>query len=213
MKLFFFLTLFLGLAWVLSILAVKVLWPKADETPRGKLMLLHPFRRLAFLFGLVWMSMGDRLQGRRLAINAVMVPFEVDHRGTDNMYPDTGVVIAFRNALVKLSTDDRHFAATSAQADIPRGIILNDQVDAGEANTIKKAIALFGIYPGTLPGVASAAIPASADLVADPANPGQIIALPSASGTYYVIGRARFAVVNAGDPVSIIHTVPRKITQ
>ncbi len=169
-------------------------------------------QKIRFHSALLFAAILDTLRGRAVATNAVMVPMEVNHRGTDNVWPDIGVVIPFRNALVKFSTDDRHFAATSAQADVPRGIILNDQVDAGEANTIKKAVALFGIYPGTLPGVASAPIAANTLLVADPTNPGQIIGLPAAAGTYIVFGRARLNVVNAGDPVSIIHTLPYSLT-
>ena len=169
-------------------------------------------KKIGFQFALLAAALSNGLRGRATAFNAVMTPFETDHRGTDSMFPDTAVVIGFRNAVVKTTTDDRHFSATSGQADIPRGIILNDQVDVGEANTVKKAVALFGVYPGTLPGVASAAIAANSELVADPANPGQVIQLPAAAGTYIVFGRARFAVLNAGDPVSIIHCLPRAVT-
>ena len=85
-------------------------------------------------------------------------------------------------------------------------------MDAGEPGAVRKQVAIFGLYPETLPGVAAGAIAANAEVVADLATPGYVKALPSAAGTYVVFGRARFAVASAGDPVSIIHAVPRVVT-
>ncbi len=138
-----------------------------------------------------------------------MTPFETS-RGTESL--DADATVPFRNAVVKTGSDDRHFALPAAAADIPRGILLNDQVDPGEPGAIRKQVAIFGLYPDTLPGVASGAIAVNAEVVADLVTPGYVRALPSVTGTYVVFGRARFAVVNAGDPVSIIHEVPRAVT-
>ena len=139
----------------------------------------------------------------------VTTPFETSH-GTQSL--DADLTVSFRNAVVMLGSDDRHFKLPAAATDIPRGILLNDQVDTGEPGTVRKAVAIFGLYPDTLPGVASGAIAANSELVADLATPGYVKALPTATGTYVVFGRARFAVANAGDPVSIIHTLPRTVT-
>ena len=139
----------------------------------------------------------------------VLTPFE-SSRGTESL--DADVTVAFRNAVVTLGSDDRHFKLPGAATDIPRGILLNDQVDSGEPGAVRKQVAIFGLFPETLPGVASGTIAANAEVVADLATPGYVKALPTASGTYVVFGRARFAVINAGDPVSIIHTVPRVVT-
>ncbi len=167
--------------------------------------------RFSFLLAVAAATLGDRLQGRALAFNddAVMTPFE-SSRGTESL--DADGTVAFRNAVVTLGSDDRHFRLPAAAADIPRGVVLNDQVDPGEPGTIRKQVAIFGLYPETLPGVAAGAIPANAELVADLTTPGYVKALPTAAGSYVVFGRARFAVASAGDPVSIIHTLPRTVT-
>ena len=168
--------------------------------------------RLSFLLAVAAVSLGDRLQGRALAINdAVLTPFE-SSRGTESLDADANAVVGFRNAVVVIGSDDRHFTLPAAAGDIPRGVLLNDQVDTGEPGNVRKAVAIFGLYPETLPGVAAGAIPVNAELVADLATPGRVRALPSAAGTYVVLGRSRFAVAMAGDPVSIIHEVPRVVT-
>lgn len=166
--------------------------------------------RFSFLLALAATTLGDRFHGRALAFNddAVMTPLETS-RGTESLDADTAV--SFRNAVVTLGGDDRHFKLPGNAADIPRGILLNDQVDANEPGAIRKGVAIFGLYPDTLPGVAAGAIAANAELVADLATPGRVKSLPAAAGTYVVFGRARFAVASAGDPVSIIHAVPRTV--
>ncbi len=152
----------------------------------------------------------DRLRGRALAINVGLTPSETS-RGTQSSIPDTA--ISFSNALVKLGATDREFTLIAAATDIPLGIVINDAVTTNDISAgMPKAVALLGLYPESLPGVASGAIAAGAEVVADLVTPGYIKQLPSASGTYVVIGRARRAVVSAGDPVSIIHEVPRVTT-
>ena len=141
---------------------------------------------------------------------AIQLPFETSH-GTESLFPDAA--IAFPFALVKTGSDDRHFAATANAGDIPRGIVLHDTVSSDDALAgIKKTVAILGLYPESLPVPSSAPIAAGAQVVADPANPGQVKQLPATAGTYYVIGRSRFAVVTAGDPVSLIHQVPVAVT-
>ena len=165
--------------------------------------------RLSFLLA----TLGDRLQGRALAINddAVFAPNEAAH-GTENLDADANAVVSFRNAVVVIGSDDRHFTVPAAATDIPRGVVLNDTVDIGEPGAVRKAVAIFGVHGGTLPGVAAGAIAVNAELVADLTTPGRVKALPTVAGTYVVFGRARFAVAAAGDPVSIIHCVPRVVT-
>ena len=166
--------------------------------------------RFSFLLAVAAATLGDRMQGRALAFNddAVMTPFE-SSRGTESL--DADGTVAFRNAVVILGSDDRHFKLPAAAGDVPRGILLNDQVDSGEPGAVRKQVAIFGLYPETLPGVAAGAIAANAELVADLTTPGYVKALPTAAGTYVVFGRSRFAVTSAGDPVSIIHAVPRVV--
>ena len=89
--------------------------------------------------------------------------------------------------------------------------MLNDEVPADEVGTVRKQVAIFGLYADTLPGVAAGAIGVNAEVVADLATPGRVRALPTAAGTYVVFGRSRFNVVLAGDPVSLVHCVPRTV--
>ena len=165
----------------------------------------------SFLLAVAAATLGDRFHSRALAVNddVVMTPFE-SSRGTESL--DADVTVSFRNAVVTLGSDDRHFRLPAAATDIPRGILLNDQVDTGEPGAVRKQVAIFGLFPETLPGVASGAIAANTEVVADLVTPGYVKALPTTTGTYVVFGRARFAVINAGDPVSIIHEVPRVVT-
>jgi hypothetical protein len=147
------------------------------------------------------------MRGRALATNAVLTPSETS-RGTQSSIPDTA--ISFFNALVKLGATDREFTPVTAATDIPLGILMNDLVTTGDIGSgVPKVVALLGLYAESLPGVASGAIAAGAEVVADIVTPGYVKQLPSSGGPYVVFGRARRAVVNAGDPVSIIHCVPR----
>jgi hypothetical protein len=167
---------------------------------------MNPIKRISFLIGLVFVAISDALRGRALATNIVFTPQETSH-GTESLLGDAAVT--FANAIVTKTgaTDDRHFKLCTLVSDIPYGILQRDMVDTGETNSVPKGIAVFGIYPESLPAVAAAAIAVNDRLVADLATPGRVKTLPVASGTYYVIGRSRFAVAAAGDPVSIQHHV------
>jgi hypothetical protein len=172
-------------------------------------------RRFFFVISVALVSLGDCLRGRAMAINATPLTPTETSRGTDNLQPDAA--IAFKNAVVKKGSDDRHFAATNGQADIPYGVLLNDEVDSGEVGSpLNKTIAVFGLYPDSIPCVSdgSGAIAANDRIVASVASPGKVKKMPATSGqTYVVIGRARLAVAATdGDPVSLVHSVPREIT-
>jgi hypothetical protein len=150
---------------------------------------------------------------RPLAINATpLTPMETSH-GTESLDADSGA-IAIKNAVVKKGSDDRHFAVAAAQADIPYGVLLNDQVDSGEEGVIKKSIAVFGLYPESLPCVSdgSGTIALTDRVVVSAAGgaaAGKVKKLPATTGTFHVIGRPRFAVAATdGDPVSLIHCTP-----
>lgn len=162
-------------------------------------------KRFFFLVAAAFCAIGDLIRGRQLAINSTFVPLETS-RGTVSLDADNAVT--FINAVVRHGTDDHHFDLTSDVAHIPIGILLNDQVDSGEAGAIKKNIALFGLYDESLPAVAAAAIPVDSLIVADLATPGRVKKIPTAAGTYIVFGRSRFTVAAAGDPVSIAHCLP-----
>lgn len=150
---------------------------------------------------------------RKVAINATLTPLETSH-GTESLDPDAA--ITFINAVVKKGSDDRHLAATNAQADIPYGVLLNDMVGSDEAGAIKKVVAIFGLWSDSLPCVSdgSSAIAANDKIVASVASPGKVRKMPTtAAQTFLVIGRARFAVAATVDePVSIVHNASRELT-
>ena len=100
--------------------------------------------RLSFLLAAACATLGDRLHGRALAINddATFTPFE-SSRGTESL--DADVAVAFRNAVVKIGSDDRHFALPTGAADIPRGVLLKDEVPAEEVGVVRKEGAIFGV--------------------------------------------------------------------
>ena len=166
-------------------------------------------KRFCFVLLVLITGFADRLRGRALAVNAV-TPFETGHSGTESLDADT--TIGFFNALVKVGSDDHHFTPTTAVTDVGLGIVINDLVDTGEPGAVRKVVAILGVHPGTLPGVAAGAIAAGAFIVPDTVTPGRVKQPAGGSGAAMVIGRARFAVVNAGDPVSIIHCVPFSVT-
>jgi hypothetical protein len=167
-------------------------------------------RRFAFLIGIACVAAIDTVFGRKLAINAVLLPHETS-RGTQSM--DGTAAITFKNAVVVRGADDRHFKLAAAATDIPLGILLNDELATDEVDVVPKNIALFGVYHETLPAVAAAAIAVGAEVVPDLATPGRVKTIPtSGGGTAVVIGRSRFTVAGAGDPVSIVHCVPRTVT-
>lgn len=169
---------------------------------------MNQIKYFLFLVGALFVALADSLRGRALATNVVFTPQQTSH-GTASLLPD--VAIGFQNAVVVRGSDDRHFKLTVDASEIPLGILQLDSVDSTEVNLVPKGIALFGLYPESIPAVAAAAIPVDAELVVDTATPGRVKAYPGTTGTWYVIGRNRFTVVNAGDPVSIAHKVPVKI--
>lgn len=145
-----------------------------------------------------------------LAINVVLTPTETS-RGTETLAATAA--ITFKNAVVTKTgaADDRTFKAVTLVTDVPYGILQNDEVAADEVGAIIKSVSVFGLYPESLPAVAAAAIAAGDRLVPDLATPGRVKTIPGTTGTYMVIGRARYAAAAAGDPVSIIHNVPREV--
>jgi len=166
------------------------------------------FRRALFRIGMLFAVLANRFRGRALATNVVFTPQQTSH-GTVSL--DATAVIATKNYVVCRGADDRHFKVGTLVTDVPLGVLLNDEVTSGEVDVMPKSIALFGLYPESLPAVAAAAIAVDVELVIDLATPGRVKALPGASGTYLVIGRNRFTVAAAGDPVSIAHCVPRTV--
>ena len=139
---------------------------------------------------------------------ALLTPTQTT-RGTESLFPDAAMAV--RNGVVAIGSDDRHFVAADGTIP-PRGVLIHDLVTAGSDLTIKRNIAVFGMYPETLQVVASGPIAAGGDVVADPANPGKVKAIPAGPGSFYVIGKSRFAVAAADDPVSLIHCVPTVVT-
>jgi hypothetical protein len=167
-------------------------------------------KRFLFILSVAFAASIDRLFGRGLAYNAVMTPNEC-RDGVASLHGTAA--IATKNYVVVRGADDQHFKIGSAVTDVPLGILLNDEIETDEVDVIKKSIALFGSYQGTLPGVAEAAIAVDALLTPGVGTFGRVKTLPTTvPGTYWVIGKSRLTVASAGDPVSIVHCVPFQVT-
>ena len=167
-------------------------------------------QRFFFLIGIAFAAIANSLRGRGLATNVVFTPQQTSH-GTVSL--DATAAIAFKNAVVCRGADDRHFKLGTLVGDVPLGILMNDEVDSGEVDVVKKTVGLFGVYPETLPFVHAAACAVDALMVIDLATPGRMKALPGAPGTYLVCGRNRFTSAAAGDPGSLAHCLPYVIVQ
>ena len=146
--------------------------------------------RLSFLLAVACASLNDRLQGRALAIND-------DDAASPRSNPRAAPKASTPTPrVVRSATPSWSSAATTGTSrcpppptDIPRGILLNDTWTPASRARCARQVAIFGLYPDTLPGVAAGAIAVNAELVADLATPGSVKALPTASGTYVVFGR------------------------
>jgi hypothetical protein len=160
----------------------------------------------------------QRPRPRGLAVNSIATEFQ-SRNGSGSYIPDAA--IANPDYGVKIGSSDRNIAVIANAADIPVGILLHDFVSSGDVGVVQKKVALFGLYPETLPFVASGAIAAEAEVAPDPANPGQFMQLPDGSngtakvpGSYYVVGRNRFNIAAAQDPTqpndrgNLIHKTP-----
>jgi hypothetical protein len=166
------------------------------------------FRRALFRIGIFFAHFANRSRGRSLATNVLFTPQQTSH-GTVSL--DGTAAIATKNYVVCRGADDRHFKVGTLVTDVPLGVLLNDEIATDEVDVVKKNIALFGLWPESLPAVAAAAILVDARLVIDLATPGRVKTLPTVPGIYIVIGRSRFAAAGAGDPVSIAHCTPYSV--
>src|SRR4051812_33896685 len=88
---------------------------------------------------------------RNVAVNATLTPLELSALGIDSL--DVDAAISLRDAVVKKGSDDRHIVVSpiaTAQTDIPYGVLINDEAASDEVGVVKKNVAVFGLYPGSL---------------------------------------------------------------
>lgn len=109
--------------------------------------------------------------------------------------------IVGRYLLVTRGSDARHYAAAGA-ADIPIGYSTDEPDVIGDG----VAIAFLGLQKEGSLGVASAAIAVDDLLV--PAAGGKLRPLPTAAGTYHIVGRATSAATADGDPLEYTSCFP-----
>lgn len=91
----------------------------------------------------------------------------------------------------------------SVQTGVPCGVALTDAADADEIG-----VQAFGGADRTLVVIASAAISAGAIVIADSTK---VKTLPTAGGTYYIVGQALTAADADGDRLEIAPCPPVKI--
>jgi hypothetical protein len=98
-------------------------------------------------------------------------------------------VITGRYQVVKRGSDDSHIAVVAAATDVPLGICTDETATAG----MPLNVAILGTATGTLKVLLGGTVSLSDELSS--AN-GTAIKLPTATGTYYPIGRALMAGVS-----------------
>lgn len=126
------------------------------------------------------------------------------HKGSRAYKLDFAIADGVQAVLVKKGSDDNHVDVCGA-GDIPLGVIYNDGGAAaaiGETATVH----FLGRCSIKLPATAAIAINAAVFTAAD----GKAQPVPTASGTYYMFGRALTAALAAGDVVEIETLVPLK---
>jgi len=106
-----------------------------------------------------------------------------------------------RFLLGKIGSDTNHVAVCTA-SDIPLGIVTDEAAAAEDLVNV----AVFGASEGTRKVVAGAAITLG-DMVVPTAS-GKVIKLPTAGGTYYIIGRCLLAAGADGDVIEIAPSFP-----
>ena len=98
------------------------------------------------------------------------------------------------------------FSATgvvAANDGVPCGVAIHDETDGNEVG-----VRALGGCDGTLRMIASAAIAAGAIVIADSTK---VKTLPTAGGTYYIVGQALTAADADGDAVEVAPNAPIKI--
>ncbi|HEY0966938.1 MAG TPA: capsid cement protein [Opitutaceae bacterium] len=109
--------------------------------------------------------------------------------------------ISTRYLLVKPGSDSSHVALCGT-GDIPLGIATDEPSAAEEGVSVN----LLGVQSECQIGVASAEILAGALIVS--AASGKLRTLPTANGTYYIIGRALKTAAGDGDLVEFVPCFP-----
>jgi hypothetical protein len=120
-----------------------------------------------------------------------------------NITKKSDAAMALRHALVKIGSDVDHIAVTTANTEIPLGIV-NDEADAAEDNV---NVQILGQTSGTIKGRAHASITMGDYLV--PAAAGRVQTMTGLTTvTTYIIGIALNTCTTQDDEVEIAHCVP-----
>jgi len=114
-------------------------------------------------------------------------------------------ILTAANLLVKYGSDADHVAITAANTDKPVGLTYA-ATDAIEDDV---GLALLGKGSDTKLAVAGAAIANGAEL--SPDADGKVITLPTAGGTYWVIGTAVGAADAEDDPIEVNDCKPYSV--
>lgn len=113
----------------------------------------------------------------------------------------SSAAVGTRNLVGAIGADAAHVAVAGA-SDVPLGLITDEAAAAEEPVNVE----LFGVGERTLVGVASAAIALGAFVV--PAANGKLRTLPTAAGTYHIVGRAIAAASGDNDTFEFVPCFP-----
>lgn len=111
-------------------------------------------------------------------------------------------------ALYQLVTLSSGKIVTATENGVAIGVALSAANAADVTNETPIGVAIFGAAPGTLHAPCKAAVNALDPLVV--ADDGELKKLPSANGTYYVIGIALHGA-DAGESLEFAHCCPQKV--
>ncbi len=111
------------------------------------------------------------------------------------------------NSLVKIGTDVDHVTA-AGNDEIPDGVAQSEMTALNITDGLRIAVKLLGAAKGTLLVRASAAIDPTSVAFVCSAAAGRVKALPTAGGTYYIVGKPLTAAAAAGDIIEIAPCVP-----
>ncbi|MDD4736635.1 MAG: hypothetical protein PHP44_11090 [Kiritimatiellae bacterium] len=158
---------------------------------------------LAMVVGGIFMTALRRKDRMLYASNS----FPVGRHDTGNLPRLAEAAITPRYLLGKKGTNPETQAVVSGASDIPDFVITDEAEIAGDPI----GCAALGVASGTIPMVASEAIDIESVHFLVPAANGKVKALPTAAGTYYVIGKPMSSASGDGAALEVAHCSPNPV--
>jgi hypothetical protein len=140
-----------------------------------------------------------------LANNAILV--NVTHKGCATAVADAPFTSRY---LIAKRGAEYYSIAIAGQGDTPYGVVPDMTPTTDTDLSYPLPVRILGLNEDTERMICSGALAIDQLLTTDAA--GQVRALPSAAGTYWVLGKAKTATVAQGDQVEAIPCFPYQVT-